>query len=90
MARAGYLDVLSSDYVPASLLLGAFDLVRRIDDFDLPRAIRTVTLNPAQAAGLDDRGEIAVGKRADFVRLRLSADNIPIIREVYRDGRRII
>jgi alpha-D-ribose 1-methylphosphonate 5-triphosphate diphosphatase len=90
LARAGYLDALSSDYVPASLLLGAFELARSIDSVDLPTAIRTATLNPACAAGLDDRGEIAVGKRADFVRVRLHDEKFPIIREVYRGGRRII
>ena len=90
LARAGYLDALSSDYVPASLLFGAFDLTRRIDGFDLPRAIRTVTLNPAQAARLNDRGEIAIGKRADLIRVRMSDDLIPVIREVYRDGQRIV
>lgn len=90
LARAGYLDALSSDYVPASLLLGAIDLTQRIDGFDLPRAIRLVTLNPAKAAGLDDRGEIAIGKRADLVRVWLGNDHIPIVKEVYRDGHRIV
>jgi alpha-D-ribose 1-methylphosphonate 5-triphosphate diphosphatase len=89
LARAGYLDVLSSDYVPASLLLGAFELTRRIDGYPLERALRTVTLNPAKAAGLDDRGQIAAGKRADLVRVS-SVDGEPIVREVYRGGRRVI
>ncbi|MEO0730903.1 MAG: amidohydrolase family protein, partial [Pseudomonadota bacterium] len=90
LARAGYLDALSSDYVPASLLFGAFELARRVEGYDLADAIRTVTLNPARAAGLTDRGEIAVGKRADFVRVRANADPVPTVREVYRDGARII
>ena len=89
LARAGHLDVLSSDYVPASLLFGALELHRRIDNYGLAQALRTVTLNPAQAAGLDDRGEIAPGKRADVVRVRI-ADDLPIVREVYRSGTRII
>lgn len=89
LARAGYLDVLSSDYVPASLLLGAFDLARRIDGYGLPQALRTVTLNPARSAGLDDRGEIATGKRADLVRVQI-VDGGPVVREVYREGRRVI
>lgn len=88
LAREGHLDVLSSDYVPASLLMGAFDLTRRIDGFDLARALRTVTLNPARAAGLDDRGAIEIGKRADIIRVR-TAGSTPIVREVYREGRRV-
>jgi alpha-D-ribose 1-methylphosphonate 5-triphosphate diphosphatase len=56
LARAGVLDILSSDYVPASLLIGAFELGRRIEGFGSPAALRTLTLNPARAAGLNDRG----------------------------------
>ena len=89
LAREGYLDVLSSDYVPASLILGAFELDRRIEGYGLANALRTVTLNPAKAAGLDDRGEIAKGKRADLVRVR-PGDRVPIVREVYREGNRVI
>ncbi|MEM1307488.1 MAG: alpha-D-ribose 1-methylphosphonate 5-triphosphate diphosphatase [Pseudomonadota bacterium] len=89
LARAGILDTLSSDYVPSSLLLGAFDLVRRVDDIDLASAIRMVSHAPARAVGLTDRGEIAVGKRADLVRVQLDG-HIPIVREVYRGGRRVV
>lgn len=90
LARAGYLDALSSDYVPASLLLGAFDLTRRVDGFELAPAIRTVSLNPATAAGFDDRGEIAVAKRADLVRVAVTDEGLPVVREVYRSGQRIV
>lgn len=88
LARAGHLDILSSDYVPASLLLGAFELARRIDGYGLARALQTVTRNPARAAGLGDRGEIVAGKRADLVRVRV-IEGMPIVREVYREGRRV-
>jgi len=88
LARNGHLDILSSDYVPASLLLGAFELARRIEGYGLDKALRTVTANPARAASLDDRGEIALGKRADLVRVHL-AEGQPVVREVYREGRRV-
>jgi alpha-D-ribose 1-methylphosphonate 5-triphosphate diphosphatase len=88
LARADHLDILSSDYVPASLLLGAFELARRIEGYGLAKALRTVTINPARAAGLDDRGEIAEGKRGDLVRVHLSGDQ-PVVREAYREGRRV-
>jgi alpha-D-ribose 1-methylphosphonate 5-triphosphate diphosphatase len=88
LARDGLLDILSSD-VPASLLMGAFELARRIDGFGLPAALRTVTLNPARAAGLNDRGQIAAGLRADLARIRVVGD-LPIVREVYRGGQRVI
>lgn len=89
LARAGHLDILSSDYVPASLLLGAFELARRIEGYNLAKALRTVTVNPARAAGLDDRGKIAEGQRADLVRVHL-AEGLPVVREVYREGRRVV
>ncbi|MCX5495997.1 alpha-D-ribose 1-methylphosphonate 5-triphosphate diphosphatase [Kaistia dalseonensis] len=88
LARAGLLDILSSDYVPASLLMSAFELPRRAANIDLPTAIRTVTLTPAEATGLDDRGAIAPGLRADLVRVKL-ADTTPIVRQVWREGRRV-
>jgi alpha-D-ribose 1-methylphosphonate 5-triphosphate diphosphatase len=89
LARDGVLDILSSDYVPAALLMGAFDLARRIEGYGLPAALRTVTLHPARAAGLDDRGEIAPGRRADLIRIRVAHD-LPVVREVYRGGRRVL
>ena len=56
LAREGVLDILSSDYVPASLLMGAFELARRIEGYGLAAALRTVTLHPARATGLDRSG----------------------------------
>lgn len=67
LARGGYLDIISSDYIPSSLLLGTCHLARLWDD--LPRAIATVTDAPARATGLTDRGRIETGLRADLIRL---------------------
>lgn len=88
LAREGVLDVLSSDYVPFSLMIAAFQLPERVDEISLPQAVALVTRNPALAAHLDDRGEIAVGKRADLVRVR-KADSAPVVRGVWRHGRRV-
>jgi hypothetical protein len=68
---------------------GAFELARRIEGYGLPAALRTVTLHPARAAGLNDRGQIAAGLRADLARVRMVGD-LPVVREVYRGGRRVI
>lgn len=86
LAEAGVLDILSSDYVPISLLHGAFALAP-VPGMGLTGAIRTVTKNPASAAGLHDRGEIAVGKRADFVRVAWINERA-VARAVYRQGAR--
>jgi len=88
LAREGVLDVLSSDYVPFSLMIAAFQLPERVDGISLPQSVSMVTRNPAKAADLDDRGEIAVGKRADLVRVR-KADSAPVVRGVWRQGKRV-
>ncbi|HYS49191.1 MAG TPA: alpha-D-ribose 1-methylphosphonate 5-triphosphate diphosphatase [Xanthobacteraceae bacterium] len=88
LAAAGVLDILSSDYVPSALLLGALCLPAAVPQFDLPAAIRTVSRTPAHAVGLDDRGEIAVGKRADLVRVYTRA-GASTARAVWRAGRRV-
>jgi alpha-D-ribose 1-methylphosphonate 5-triphosphate diphosphatase len=88
LARAGLLDVLSSDYMPASLLMAAFHLPKAVPAIELPEAVATVTRTPAAAVGLDDRGEIALGKRADLVRVRVTRD-VPVVRSVWRTGERV-
>lgn len=88
LVRAGLLDILSSDYVPHALLQAAFVLPQRVDGFELPAALALVTGNPARAAGLDDRGEIAVGRQADLVRVKL-VDGMPVVRGVWRQGKRV-
>jgi alpha-D-ribose 1-methylphosphonate 5-triphosphate diphosphatase len=86
LARHDLLDVLSSDYVPASLLHAAFLLQK--EGFSLPKAIATVSRNPARMVGLADRGEIAPGLRADYLRVRL-VDGYPVVLGVWKAGRQI-
>ena len=87
LAAERLLDVLSSDYVPASALHGAFLLHCR-HGWSLPDAIACVTATPAERVGLDDRGEIAPGRIADLVRVRL-VDDLPLVVAVWREGRRV-
>ena len=88
LAREGLLDILSSDYVPSSLLMGALQLPQRVPAIDLASAIRTVTKTPAEAVGLHDRGEIKPGKRADMIRVHVARD-VPVVRSVWREGQRV-
>ncbi|MEM8811581.1 MAG: alpha-D-ribose 1-methylphosphonate 5-triphosphate diphosphatase [Pseudomonadota bacterium] len=88
LAEAGLLDVLSSDYIPFSLLHAVFMLAERVDGIDLPDATRMVTRTPAEAAGLQDRGVLEPGKRADFIQASYH-DGVPVIRSVWREGRRV-
>lgn len=91
LADEGVLDVLSSDYVPLSLIHAPFVLA---DDestsITLPQAIQMVSATPARAVGLDDRGRIAKGLRADLVRVRVRDDrSVPIVKSVWREGQRV-
>lgn len=88
LAREGLLDIMSSDYMPSSLLMAALQLPQRVPAIDLVSAIRTVTKTPAEAVGLADRGEIAAGKRADLIRVHVARD-IPVVRSVWRAGLRV-
>nr|WP_313759377.1 alpha-D-ribose 1-methylphosphonate 5-triphosphate diphosphatase [Escherichia coli] len=89
LAQLGLLDILSSDYYPASLLDAAF---RVADDqsnrFTLPQAVKLVTKNPAQALNLQDRGVIGEGKRADLVLAHRKGNHIHID-HVWRQGKRV-
>jgi alpha-D-ribose 1-methylphosphonate 5-triphosphate diphosphatase len=94
----GLLHILSSDYVPSSPLQAVFQLAAD-GALELADGVRLISSNPARAVGLDDRGEIAIGKRADLVRVQphdLSAteryprgQRVPVVRRVYRQGDRV-
>jgi alpha-D-ribose 1-methylphosphonate 5-triphosphate diphosphatase len=88
LARAGLLDALASDYVPISLLAAVLRLTEDDVGMSLSEAVNTASLNAARAAGLDDRGEIAAGKRADLIRVRM-VDEHPVVRTVYAAGKRV-
>ena len=88
LAKSHVLDVLSSDYVPFALLQAAFLLPQRAEEISLSQSVAMVTRNPARAVGLTDRGEIAAGRRADFVRVALIA-GAPVVRGVWRQGERV-
>ncbi len=87
LAAAGLLDALASDYVPASMLQAATRLHRDLA-MTLPAAIALVTRRPAQMAGLDDRGRLAPGLRADLLRFRMVEDT-PAVRTVHVAGERV-
>ena len=94
LAEEGLLDILSSDYYPASLLQAAFTLGAQLEaaggstGAGLARAVSTVSLAPARSAGLYDRGEIRVGLRADLIHAR-AVGTLPIIEQVWRQAKRV-
>lgn len=83
------VDILASDYVPRSMLDCAFK-IGLSDEFDvsLPKAIDMVSHNPAQTAGLSDRGRIEVSKRADLLQIGMHNGH-PFVKKAWREGRRV-
>ena len=67
LAKANLLDIVSSDYVPSALLSAALML----GDLwgDVARGVRSVTIAPAAATGLADRGQLTIGSRGDVIRV---------------------
>lgn len=86
LARIDRLDILSSDYVPAGLLMAAIQLGDLWND--LPRGIASVTARPAKAVGLSDRGSLRIGKRADVIRFTI-LDGMPVLHETWCGGARV-
>ena len=87
LVQAEAVDALASDYVPASLVEAAFICAERLG-LPLPAAIALIAEHPARIAGLDDRGRITAGLRADLVRVRLH-ESLPVVRQVWRGGKRV-
>ncbi len=86
LATSDLLDIVSSDYVPSALLLSAFHLAHIWND--LPRAVATVTGNPARAAQLEDRGALQKCLRGDVLRVR-TVSQTPFLRGVWSQGRQV-
>ncbi|NEQ54928.1 MAG: phosphonate metabolism protein PhnM [Leptolyngbya sp. SIO3F4] len=81
-------DIISSDYVPQSLVQAMFLIVEKAQ-LPLHKAMRLFTLNPAKAIGLDcDRGSLEVGKRADMITLHHDGV-VPRLTSVMSQGHRI-
>jgi alpha-D-ribose 1-methylphosphonate 5-triphosphate diphosphatase len=93
LARLGLLDILSSDYVPASMLSGAMRLVQD-GIMTLPQAVATISRTPAIATGLIDRGALQTGLRADMIQVRMAelrdGTRHPVVRAVWRSGCRVL
>ena len=88
LLRAGAVDAFASDYVPPSLVEAAFQCARE-EGITLSDAVAMVSDNPARMSGLPDRGRLETGMRADLVRVRMHG-TLPIVRQVWRAGERVI
>jgi alpha-D-ribose 1-methylphosphonate 5-triphosphate diphosphatase len=88
LVEAGAVDALASDYVPSSLIEAAFQIARG-GRINLPDAVAMVSDHPARMSGLTDRGRLEIDLRADVVRVRVH-DTLPIVRQVWSAGERVI
>jgi alpha-D-ribose 1-methylphosphonate 5-triphosphate diphosphatase len=86
MVEAGLCDALASDYFYPAMLaaVARLDLDRRAER---SRLWSLVSQGPARAMGLGDRGEIALGKRADLVLMDWPEGHMPSIRGTWVAGR---
>ncbi len=86
MVEAGLCDALASDYFYPAMLaaVARLDADRRADRL---RLWSLISAGPARAMNLPDRGEIAIGKRADLVLVDWPDGQAPAIRGTWVGGR---
>ncbi len=88
LVKLDLVDILSSDYVPRSLLQAAFIISQQADK-PLHEVIKLITLNSAKAINLDNEiGSLEVGKKADFITVH-NDGIVPRILEVFKQGKRV-
>ncbi|QPH54607.1 alpha-D-ribose 1-methylphosphonate 5-triphosphate diphosphatase [Pontivivens ytuae] len=86
MVEAGLCDMLASDYYyPA--MLAAVARLHEEKRAPLDKLWRLVSAGPAEAMHLPERGEIAVGQRADLVLLDWPEGETPAVRRTWVKGR---
>jgi alpha-D-ribose 1-methylphosphonate 5-triphosphate diphosphatase len=82
--KEGAADCLCGDYSPAALLPAVMKLPE-LAGLPLHEAVALVTCNPARAVGLNDRGSIVAGKRADLMAVRYLG-GLPQVSRVWSQG----
>lgn len=84
--EAGVLDILASDYHPSAILPAVIALAE-VGNGGLAASVALASANPAKALGLDDRGRIAEGLRADLA--IAERGRVPRLRATIRGGRMV-
>lgn len=85
----GLCSVLTSDYYYPATMLAPFKLSVE-HGVPLADAWRLVSANPAEAAGLDDRGVLEVGRRADVLLVDDSDPRMPKLVCCFVAGRKVL
>lgn len=89
LAEEGLVDIVCSDYIPSSLLHALWRLAADPNGPGLAAAIAMGSKRPAELFGLHDRGEVAIGRRADLLRVA-EIDGTPVVRNVWVSGDRVL
>jgi alpha-D-ribose 1-methylphosphonate 5-triphosphate diphosphatase len=85
----GCIDILCSDYYPASLLHAVFTMHKKYG-LNLVDMMKLVTLNPAKAVGISDEyGSLTERKVGDVIVIETTDDDFPVITTVFVEGRLI-
>ena len=79
---------VSSDYIPATMLPAVFRVQEALD-WPLHRAVALAAGNPAAAAGLTDRGQLAPGQRADLITVERHHAQ-PVVTRTWVEGRCVL
>jgi alpha-D-ribose 1-methylphosphonate 5-triphosphate diphosphatase len=88
LVRLNLVDIISSDYVPQSLLQSIFLIAYKTGQ-PIYQAMRLVTSHPAKAIGLEgDRGSLEIGKRADLITVH-NDGIVPHLTAVLCQGQRV-
>lgn len=87
LIKQGLVDILSSDYVPRSLLQSIFVIAQNVER-PLYEIIRLITSNPAKAIKMQERGSLEVGKQADLITVHYDGV-LPSLTTVIRQGKRV-
>lgn len=88
LVELNLVDIISSDYVPRSLLQAIFIISQQANK-PLHEVIKLVTHNPAKAINLErEIGSLQTGMKADFVTVH-DDGVVPRIVEVYKQGTRV-
>lgn len=86
MIEDGLCDILASDYFYPAMLAAAGRLVREKRG-TIQKIWSLISTGPATASKLHDRGEIAVGKRADLVLLDWPENKTPAVKATMSGGK---
>lgn len=83
-----WVDILSSDYAPRSLLESVFIITKETNQ-PLYEVLKLITLNPAKLINIaEERGCLKVGQKADFITVHYDKV-VPQITAVFCQGERV-